>query len=82
MKRIVTTDNATGNVVSEWSGGAEQDLQPVAGRTHRVVTDETSYSGRRWNGTAFEPIPPVPQPPSQLDRIEAKLDELLARGRP
>lgn len=61
MKRIVTTDDATGNVTSEWRGGDEQTLGPVAGRTHRVVAnDSTSYIGTRWNGSDFEPIPPAP----------------------
>ena len=59
-KRLVTTDDATGRVISEWQGGDEQDLAPVVGRTHRAVTGEASYSGRRWNGTAFEPIVPPP----------------------
>lgn len=80
-KRIVTIEDATGNVVSEWCGGDEQVLQPVAGRTHFVVTGEASFSGQRWNGTAFEPRVSVAVL-SQLDRIEAKLDELVARGRP
>ena len=81
-KRIVTIDDATGNVVSEWRGGDDQGLIPVAGRTHCVVTDEENYSGKRWNGTAFEPRVSPAAVPSQLDRIEAKLDELLTRGRP
>ena len=62
MKRIVTTDNATGNVISEWTGGDDQTLSSVTGRTHRLLVDgdTTNYSGKRWNGTAFEPIPAVP----------------------
>lgn len=59
--RIVTTDDATGNVVSQWAGGEEQDLAPVAGRTHReVAPDSTDYSGQRWTGSTFEALPPVP----------------------
>ena len=57
-KRIVTTDDATGNVVSQWAGGDEQNLAPVMGRTHREVPDDGAvYIGQRWNGTAFEAIP-------------------------
>lgn len=63
MKRLVTTDDVTGHVLSQWSGGEEQVLLPVNGRTHRqvpTITGPSSYSGMRWNGTAFEPIPPAP----------------------
>lgn len=60
-QRRVTTDDATGNVLSEWMGGDEQSLDPVPGRTHRTVTGADSYSGQRWNGAAFEAVvsPPV-----------------------
>lgn len=62
MKRIVTTDDVTGHVLADWRGGDEQTLAPVAGRTHRQLAsgDTASYSGTRWNGSAFEPIPPAP----------------------
>ena len=83
-KRIVTTDDLTGNVISQWRGGDEQNLEPVAGRTHHVLAegDTTDYSGQRWNGAAFIK-PPSPAPADALDtilrRIEAKLDQGLSR---
>ena len=62
MKRIVTIDDVTGNVVSQWSGGDEQILAPVAGRSHVAlqVGDTADYSRKRWNGSAFIDIPPAP----------------------
>ena len=60
-KRIVTTDDATGAVVSTWRGGDDDDLAEVSGRTHRVVPDDgVEYHGKRWNGSTFEAIPPAP----------------------
>ena len=55
MKRIITTDDATGNVLSQWAGGDEQELAPVASRTHRTLQagDAADYSEKRWTGTAF-----------------------------
>ena len=64
VKRIVTVDDATGNVLSDWRGGDEQTLEPVAGRTHLdVANDDTDYTGQRWNGTSFELVPKPPSPP-------------------
>ena len=61
MKRLVTTENGSGRVVSEWQGGTEQTLDPRQGHTHRSVpNDGASYSGQRWNGLGFEPMPPDP----------------------
>lgn len=62
MKRIVTIDDVTGNVLGEWSGGNEQDLAPVAGRTYITLAegDTASHMGLRWNGSSFELIPPAP----------------------
>lgn len=82
-KRLITTDDATGNVLAEWSGGDEQTLGPVAGRTHRPVTGDQSYSGMRWNGTAFVALPLAePVEDTQVEnlwRIETKLDELIRK---
>ena len=62
MKRIVTVDTSTGYVQAQWSGGDDQGLAIVAGRTHIILAagDETNYSGYRWTGTIFERIPPAP----------------------
>lgn len=62
MKRIVTIDAVTGNVLGEWSGGDEQELTLVAGRTYITLAagDTASHSGQRWNGSSFELIPPAP----------------------
>ena len=85
MKRIVTIDDATGNVISEWCGGKEQELLPMPGQTHRILVtgDKTSYIGQQWNGTAFILQPQLPRIDSQLEeqlwRIETKLDELLSK---
>lgn len=69
MRRLVTTDDATGAVIDQWSGGEEQTLAPVAGRTHRdVPNDDTNYIGMRWTGTAFEAMRPV------APRVISKLD--------
>ena len=68
MKRIVTTNDVTGNVLCQWMGGDEQSLGPVMGHTHREVVDETNYSGKRWTGTAFEPI--VPPPVRTISRLD------------
>lgn len=59
MKRIVTVDDATGNVIGQWMGGDEQDLEPVTGHTHITLAagDTADYSRKRWNGTAFEDLP-------------------------
>ena len=67
-KRLVTTDDATGHVISEWQGGDEQTLGPVVGRTHRAVTGDASYSGYRWTGTTFAPI--VPPPVRTISRLD------------
>ena len=67
-KRIVTINDVTGNVLSEWQGGDEQTLGPVAGRTHLLVTGDASYIGKRWNGTAFEPV--VPPPVRTISRLD------------
>ncbi|OFW37665.1 MAG: hypothetical protein A3J29_06220 [Acidobacteria bacterium RIFCSPLOWO2_12_FULL_67_14b] len=63
MKRIVTIDDATGNILSEWSGGTDQALPPAPGGQARIdvsASPDGSYSGKRWNGIAFEVIPPAP----------------------
>ena len=80
MKRIVTIHTDTGHVASQWQGGDEQDLEPVAGRTHLTLAedDTADYSGQRWDGTAFE-RPVVARAVNQLDRLEAKVDALIAR---
>ena len=61
-KRVVTTDDVTGNVMSQWAGGDEQSVGIVPGRTNRTLAlgDINDYAGYRWNGTAFEVIPPAP----------------------
>ena len=61
-KRIVTTRDSDGHVVSQWSGGDEQDLAPVAGRTHITIQpdDTRNYIGTKWTGSAFVALPPVP----------------------
>lgn len=63
-KRIVTIDATTGHVLSEWMGGQDQTLpDPPVGQTRIDVTEgysRTSFSGLRWNGSAFEAIPPAP----------------------
>ena len=61
-KRIVMIDNGTGNVMSQWSGGDEQDLAPIAGRTHITLAagDTKDYSSHRWTGTVFELVRPAP----------------------
>ena len=85
MKRIVTTENATGNVVSEWSGGDEQDLEPVVGRTHREVPDDdVSYRGQRWDGAAFVPITQVAPrviPAEQLMDLLTQAERIAIRQR-
>ena len=62
MKRIVTVNDSDGRVLSQWAGGDEQALGPVAGRTHITLLagDTTDYGGQRWTGTVFEPIPRPP----------------------
>ena len=68
MKRVVTTKDATGNVVCEWRGGDEQTLPPRVGYTHRAVpVDDPDHSGHRWNGTAFEPVVVAVRVLSRLD---------------
>ena len=84
MKRILTTDDQTGNVLSEWRGGDEQTLEPVVGRTHRELQpdDTKDYSRHRWDRTEFVALPATPAMVTmedQLWRIETKLDELLSR---
>lgn len=81
MKRIVTIEDSTGNVVSQWSGGDEQNLGPVAGRTHITLDkrDEADYSGQRWNGKTFT-LQPASTTEDQLSRIETKLDAALAKA--
>lgn len=84
MRRIVTVDTVTGNVVSQWTGGDEQDLAPMVGRTHLTLAedDAANYSGQRWNGRTFEALQAAPATETieeQLWRIEVKLDELLSR---
>ena len=84
MKRIVTTDDATGTVLSQWRGGDEQTLEPVTGRTHRPVLDDaTDCSGQRWNGTTFVRVPPSAPTSDPLTdhllRLETKLDQILSR---
>ena len=73
MKRIVTTRDSDGYVISRWAGGDEQSLAPVAGRSHREVPadDEADYGGKRWVATrrAFVAIPvqpPVTPPMEEL----------------
>ena len=62
MKRIVTVSDSDGHVLAQWIGGDDQALSSVAGRTHITlqVGDTADYSGQRWTGTVFEPIPPRP----------------------
>lgn len=82
MKHIVTINDVTGAVVSEWRGGDEQSLADRPGHTHLVVTDERSHTGERWTGLAFESMAPTAVDDlqaEQLWRIETKLDELLAK---
>ena len=81
-KRIVTVDTATGAVLGQWMGGDEQTLRSVQFRTHIVVPpDDTDYSRKRWNGTAFEALPLAPSP-VLLDAsalTDRQLLELVAR---
>ncbi len=79
MKRMITTDDVTGNVLSEWHGGDDQTLEPVPGRTHRTVTGADSYSGQRWNGTAFEAVTPPVVDPLDLPLTPLEQREYFAR---
>lgn len=83
-KRLVTIDTATGAVLSQWAGGDEQGLPPVAGRTHLALAedDETDYGGHRWTGTAFvrrAAVAVIDPHTARLSRIETKIDQLLAK---
>ena len=62
MKRIVTVTDSDGHVQSQLTGGDDLTLRPVAGRTHITLQadDTADYSGYRWTGTTFEPIPRPP----------------------
>src|SRR3990167_876508 len=80
MNRIITTDDLTGRVISEWCGGVDQALEPVAGRTHRPVPDDgKGYDGQRWTGVAFEAIPsPPPVTPDDAATAEARRKDIIA----
>lgn len=89
MKRIVTIDDATGEVLAQWRGGDEQELAPVAGRTRipLAAEDSTDYSGTRWDGTNFVRTAALPVRQITADAFlqlfktsERKAIRKLARG--
>jgi hypothetical protein len=80
MKRMVTVDDLTGNVIGEWMGGDEQTLDPVPGRTHlEAAPDSRSYAGQRWNGTRFEAVVPAPIDPYDAPLAPREQREFLTR---
>lgn len=64
MPRLVTIDESTGAVLSEWIGGEDQTLSdPPAGQVR--LTDPPAPAdgvivGKRWDGSAFVTIDPPP----------------------
>ena len=69
MRHWVSTDDATGDVLSLLRSSNNDELVAVPGRTHREVSvdDQTNYVAKRWDGAAFVDRPVVPTiPPMSL----------------